>query len=84
MRWINARASLDRSEEELAILAVEMGTVHRSYRGLAKVWEERALRMEKLETKPVHAILAWEKEEIWSEYANRARHEFNALIPGVI
>ena len=84
VRWINARAGVDRSNEELAFLRVEMGLVYRGYLALAKTWAKRAELMETFEDHEAHAFLAWEREEMWTEYALRAEHEFNALVPDVI
>ena len=61
-----------------------MGLVHRSYQALARAWAERARLMESLEEHEAHAALAWEQEEIWIEYAVRARHEFNLTAPGSV
>lgn len=83
IRWINARAGVDRSDEELGVLRVEMGLVYRGYRALSYVWQERAELMEGLDEHETHAILAWEQEEIWADYADRAYFEFNQLVPGV-
>ena len=51
---------------------------------MAEVWEKRGLLLKDIAGRQVHAMLAFEKEEIWTEYAIRARHEFNSLVPGVI
>lgn len=84
IRWINARAGVDRCDEEMAILRVEMGLIYRGYRNLSNVWAARADLMDNLGDKEAHAALAREQEEIWEEYAKRARHEFNALVPNVL
>lgn len=75
---------MDRCDEDLAILRVEMGLIYRGYRNLSNVWAARAELMDGIDGKAAHASLAREQEDIWAEYATRARHEFNAIVPNVL
>ena len=83
MRWINARAGADRSDEEISVLRAEMGMIHDGYEHMAEVWAERARSMAALKH-DTHAETAREREEIWLEFAQRAKQRFNALVPGII
>ncbi|VDC06701.1 unnamed protein product [Peniophora sp. CBMAI 1063] len=83
MRWINARAGVDRSDEEIGVLHAEMGMVHMGYGHMAEEWGERALLMDEL-GHDTHAATAWEREDIWLEFAARAKEQFNLIVPGVI
>ena len=84
IRWINARAGVDRCDEELAVLRVEMALIYCGYGKLARDWTERAERMRAVGGHETHVWTALENEEVWKEYAERARHTFNDLVPGVI
>ena len=83
MRWLNARAGLDRSDEEISILHAEMGMIYDGYHHMAGEWRGRAETMARLGL-TTHAATAWEKEEIWLEFAERAKLEFNVLVPNII
>ena len=83
MRWINARAGLDRSDEEISILHAEMGMIYSGYHHMAKEWRDRAEKMSELGYE-THAASAWTRDEIWLEFAERAGSEFNSVAPGII
>lgn len=84
VRWINARAGVDRSNEEIAVLQAEMGMIHRGYQKMAEDWATRARVMEAVEDGEAHVASACAQEEIWLEFADRARIEFNRIVPGVV
>ena len=81
MRWINARAGLDRAEEELMELVAEMGMIHKGYKRMARKWEKKARKMA---GHPAHVAMAREKEDIWLEFAARAKEQFSVTVPGVV
>lgn len=84
VRWINARATLDRCDEEGGFLHAEMGMVYRGYCDMAQRWGKRAALLEGKVGYEPHVSTARADEEIWYEFAERARHEFNLLVPGII
>lgn len=84
VRWINARATVDRCDEEGGFLHAEMGMVYRGYRDMAQRWGKRAELLEGRDGYEPHVSTARADEEIWNEFADRARHEFNLLVPGII
>ena len=65
------------------MLRAEMGMIHMGYGHMAEDWERRAKTMEGL-GHLTHAVFAWEKEEVWLEFAECAKKEFNVLVPGLI
>ena len=60
-----------------------MGMIHSGYEHMAEDWRDRAQSMERLGHN-THAEFARSKEEIWLEFSQWAKQEFNALVPGVI
>lgn len=84
VRWINARAGLDRANEEIRVLRAEMRMIHKGYGSMANDWAKRAQLMEDVEGGEAHVMTAWAKEEVWREHSQRAKQEFNRILPGII
>lgn len=61
-----------------------MGMVYRGYRHLAQRWAKKAELLENKDGYETHVFTARADEEIWNEFAERARYEFNLLVPGII
>ena len=83
LRWIAARAGVDRSDEEIAVLHAEMRMIYKGYLHMAGKWAQRAETMARL-GHSAHVQTAREKEEIWLEFAQRAKTDFNAVSPGSV
>lgn len=61
-----------------------MGMIHRGYKSMAEDWAGRARLMEGVNDGEAHIASAWAEEEIWLEFADRSRIEFNKIVPGVV
>ncbi|VDB96112.1 unnamed protein product [Peniophora sp. CBMAI 1063] len=88
-RWINARCSYVRCEEEVFMLEGEMQTCYLGYRALADAWEEKYRR---LPTTPEgqhdpyagHRAHALETRHAWLDLAAKAKAAFNAEVENVV
>ena len=61
-----------------------MGCIYRSYLAEADDWANRADLMQRFPEKASYVAYAFEREEVWLEYAARAYKEFTALVPSVV
>jgi hypothetical protein len=76
LRWIHARLSLSRSEEEVVIVEAEMEMVHTSYQSYATDWSGHAVRMA---NNPGAQAFAMKQNLMWEGQADRAKEYFNEI-----
>ena len=67
LRWIHARLSLSRSEEEVVIVEAEMEMVHASYRIYTTEWLGHTARMA---NSPGAKAFALKENSMWKGQAN--------------
>ncbi|VDB99537.1 unnamed protein product [Peniophora sp. CBMAI 1063] len=81
IRWINARCSLVRCQEELIILHFEMQMCYLGYKSLADDWIQRKQVMS---GQVAHEYMAAEMASNWTDMANYGRERFNMCHKDVI
>jgi hypothetical protein len=79
IRWINAKAALDRAKEELIILKAEMVMCYLGYQSNSREWNCRGQTMAH---SPGHVAIAAQKAAMWDGFAKRAKTVFNEVVTG--
>lgn len=82
VRWIQARAAVERCKEELVILPLEMERCVLGYGHRARLWQNRS---EIPGLSLGHRCYALRKADVWGNLVAKAEHCFEKVLgPGVL